>query len=213
LYVAGEPGFIGPGEPGQLFSRNLSTGLLTSLDDLEELSLIGQPATTFSSDGTRLYYRDVLGDSPPIPVLGSLRRDQASGEMSAEAMALTSANSAGFDDDLALAENGRLLAIADRLGLFITPVIGGEFIDLQDQISNSLVDATLATAVTFSPDEKFLYAALNDDITADDGILVFRNRGLLEPPAVPALSSLASLCLFALLLLAAAGYLRKRSAN
>ncbi|MBU1189227.1 MAG: lactonase family protein, partial [Gammaproteobacteria bacterium] len=46
LYVAGEPGFIGPGEPGQLFSRNLSTGLLTSLDDLEELSLIGQPATT-----------------------------------------------------------------------------------------------------------------------------------------------------------------------
>jgi hypothetical protein len=67
--------------------------------------------------------------------------------------------------------------------------------------------------VTFSPDEAFLYVALTGGINAADGMLVFRHRGLLEPPAVPALSALASLLLIALLLAAAAYYHANKSAS
>jgi WD40 repeat protein len=215
LYVTGIPSiFIGDNRPGLYFSRNTVSGLLTLLGNLDELSPLGLPAATFSIDGTTLYYRATVQSDPPFSIIGSLSREQSSGLLGfAEETVVSFVNRPGFDDALALAANDRLLATSDRLGLYLTPSPGGEFINLESEISNSLTAETLAGAVTFSPDEAFLYVALTGGINAADGMLVFRHRGLLEPPAVPALSALASLLLIALLLAAAAYYHANKSAS
>lgn len=209
LYVSGRRGlFTSDNRPGLHFSRNAATGALTLLGTLDALSQTGQlAAAAFSMDGSELFYQVTVPSDPPFSQIGLLQRESGTGILNAGATSPAEfINRLDIDDTLALAANGRLLASTDRLGLFLTPSPGGDFLNLETQISNGLTADTRTRAVAFSPDEAFLYVALDGTVSADDGMLILSNRGLLEPPAVPTLSAPASLLLMALLLLTAAAY-------
>ncbi len=181
---------------------------LFNRDDQGDLTLVGDSqAILFSltsevpainSNSNTFYFLHSLEADPPGGFLSMLERDAGNGQFVDESSVPASRRFFG-DDAIKLIDNDRLLIGDNPLMLYRIPALGGNPLQLEDQIINTTAASMDGTqpALAISIDQRFLYVA------GPNGIIVFRIEPLAlgDIPEVPVLNSYGLVALILSLLL------------